>query len=480
MNKTFIRYALSCVIGIEGVFLILTSIIALIYHEDVFIPYFLTGLFSCLLGFLGYKKGSKSFVFYAKEGFIVVALGWIVMSLIGAFPIFITGEIPYFLDAVFEIVSGFTTTGSTICPDVEALSHCSNFWRCLTHWIGGMGVLVFILAILPMSGGYAVHIMKAESPGPVVSKLVSRVSDSAKILYLIYAVITAIECAILVIFGMPLFDAACAAFGTAGTGGFGIRNDSMASYSNSIQLIVTIFMILFGINFNVYFLALTKRFKDAIKSEEVRWYLAIVAIATLLISVNTFHQIGSLYESIHDAFFQVGSIITTTGFATVDFDMWPMFSKTILIMLMFCGACAGSTGGGIKVSRIAIAIKDAFNSIGSYIHPRRVKRIRFEGKVVQDETIYSIRSYICVYALIFMISMLIVSFNNFSFGTNFSAVAATFNNIGPGIDVVGPTSNFMMFNSVSKIVFIFDMLAGRLEIIPMLVLFSPATYKEKA
>ncbi len=474
MNRSFIRYALGIIIAIEGFLLLLCSLVALIYQEKVGIIYLITGIISLILGLLSYLFKPKNSVFYAREGFMIVAISWIVISLIGAIPLYLSGEIPSYLDAIFEIVSGFTTTGSTICPNVEGLSYTTNFWRCLTHWVGGMGILVFMLAILPGAGGHAMHIMKAESPGPEVSKLVSKVSSSAKILYIIYAGITVVEILLLIGHGMSVFDAVCTSFGTAGTGGFGIRNDSIAGYSPAIQMIVAIFMLVFGVNFNVYFLAISHKIKDAMKSEEARWYLIIVGIATLFIGINIFTSVASF----RDAFFQVSSIITTTGFATVDFDLWPMFSKTILIILMFIGACAGSTGGGLKVSRIVIMAKDAYSCVSTYMRPHHIKRIRFEGKAVSKDTLYSIRSYICIYLFIFLASLLIVSLDNFSFGTTFSAVAATLNNIGPGIDMVGPTSNFMMFGALSKVVLIFDMLAGRLELIPMLVLFHPAAYRD--
>ncbi|MDO4500381.1 MAG: TrkH family potassium uptake protein [Erysipelotrichaceae bacterium] len=479
MNKSFIRYIFSIVITVESLFLILVSGVSLIYHEPVFFEYFITGVIFLILGIIGYRKKFDSYVFFAKEGFITVAGAWILMSVIGAIPLFITGEIPNFIDAVFEVVSGFTTTGSTIVDDVTALTHASLFWRSFTHWIGGMGVLVFVLAIFPSAGGRAIHVMRAESPGPSVGKLVPKIKDTAIILYSIYAGLTLIEIICMKLCGMPWFDSITLSFATAGTGGFGILNESFISYSSSVQIVATIFMILFGINFNIYYLILIGKLKDAFKSTELKCYLGIIVIASLGIAINTFNMFGSIFEALKHSFFQVASIMTTTGFASYDFDLWPMYSKTILILLMFIGACAGSTGGGIKVSRIVIICQDLANTLRQYIHPRQVKVVRFEGKPVDKETVNSIRAYIAFYMVIYFVSLLLISVDNLDFTTNFAAVAATINNIGPGLNLVGPSCNFNCFDYFSKIVLIFDMLAGRLELIPLLILFAPFTYSKK-
>jgi trk system potassium uptake protein TrkH len=418
-------------------------------------------------------------VFYAKEGFVTVALSWIILSVMGALPFVINEEIPNFTDALFEIISGFTTTGASILSDVEALSHCSLIWRSFSHWIGGMGVLVFILAILPLAGGgHSMHLLRAESPGPSVGKLVPRLRSTAMILYGIYFFMTVIELIILLIAKMPLFDAICTAFGTAGTGGFGIKNDSMTSYSTLIQGIVTVFMILFGVNFNVYYLFLIKKPKEALKCEELRYYLGIIGFAILFITINIRGLFPSIFKAFHHAAFQVGSIITTTGFATEDFNIWPQASKTLLVIIMFIGACAGSTGGGIKVSRFALLLKTVGKELSHLIHPRSIKIIKFEGKKVEHDVIRSVNVFLITYVLIFAFSVLAICIDGLDLTTNFTAVAATLNNIGPGLELVGPTQNFSVFSSFSKYILMFDMLAGRLELFPMLILFTPATWKK--
>lgn len=396
----------------------------------------------------------------------------------GALPFIFSGSIPNPVDAIFETVSGFTTTGASILADVEILPHCVLIWRSFTHWIGGMGVLVFILSLLPLTGGYHMNLMKAESPGPSVSKLVPKVQSTAKILYGIYFVMTVIQIILLLLGGMPLFDSLCAAFGTAGTGGLGIKSDSMAGYSTYLQVVITIFMILFGINFNAYFLLITRKFAQAFKMEEVRYYLGIIAIAVLIITCNIYHMYGSVSESLQQAAFQVGSIITTTGYATTDFNLWPEISRTILVMLMFIGACAGSTGGGIKVSRILILCKTIRKELHIFLHPNAVKKIKMDGKVIPHEVLRSTNIFIIVYILIIAGSIFLIAFDDFDLITNFTAVTATFNNIGPGLELVGPIGNFGMFSWFSKIVLTFDMLAGRLEIFPLLLLFVRDTWKK--
>jgi trk system potassium uptake protein TrkH len=476
MNISIISYFVGWVLGIEGVLMILPCVIALIYREMTGIYFVIVMAVCLLLAFLLAHKKPKNTVFYAREGFVAVALSWIVLSLFGALPFYISGEIPSYTNALFETISGFTTTGASILEDVEALSKCMLMWRSFTHWIGGMGVLVFILAVLPMAGGYNMHIMRAESPGPSVGKLVPRVRTTAKILYIIYFVITMVEIVLLLGAGMPWFDSIAMSFGTAGTGGFGVLGDSCASYTFLQRNILTIFMILFGVNFNVYYLFLIRKPKDALSCEEMRVYLAIIFLSTLVIGWNARGCFISLGESLHHAAFTVASIITTTGFGSADFDLWPELSRAILVCLMFVGACAGSTGGGMKVSRWIIAVKSVSKELSTLIHPRTVKVIKFEGKPVEHSVLRSINTYIIAYALIYVVSLLLVCLDNFDMTTNFTAVAATFNNIGPGLALVGPTRNFNLFSNLSKFVLMFDMLAGRLEVFPMLLLFAPRTW----
>lgn len=481
MNIGIVRYFLGWVLNIEAFLMLLPCVTAVVYKDHTGI-YFLIVMIMCwFLGWLAVHRKPKNTVFYAREGFVTVALSWVLLSFFGALPFWISGEIPSLVDAVFETISGFTTTGASILNNVEGLSYSMLMWRSFTHWVGGMGVLVFLLAILPLAGGgYSMHIMRAESPGPSVGKLVPKVKATAKILYVIYFSMTVIQVVLLLVGGMPLFDALTTSFGTAGTGGFGIKNNSIAFYdSYYLQGVITVFMILFGINFNVYYLFLIKRPKEALKSEEVRTYLGIILVSTLLIAWNVRGYFPTIFDAVHHAAFQVGSIITTTGFSTVDFDQWPQFSKTILIWLMFIGACAGSTGGGMKVSRIIIWIKETKKELSSLIHPRSVKVMKLDGKSVEHNVVRSANAYFIVYMLIFAGSVLLVSLDEFDFNTTFTAVAATFNNIGPGMGGVGPMSNFSGLSVMSKLVLMFDMLAGRLEIFPMLLLFSPGTWRKQ-
>lgn len=479
MNISMILYFLGWVLKIEGILMILPCAIALIYQELSGLYFLGTGLFCVISGWLMSRKKPSDTVFYAKEGFVSVALSWIVLSIFGALPFYFSGEIPLFADALFEVISGFTTTGASVLSDVEVLSRCMVMWRSFTHWIGGMGVLVFILAVLPLAGGYNMHIMRAESPGPSVGKLVPRVKLTAKILYVIYFSMTVLQILILLASGMPWFDSLAMSFGTAGTGGFGILNSSCGSYTAFQQVILTIFMILFGINFNVYYLFLIKKPKDALHCEEMRGYLAIIAASILLIAWNIREYYPTILQAIRHSAFQVASIITTTGYSTADFDLWPSFSKTILVILMFVGACAGSTGGGIKVSRIAIAFKTVKKEMSSLIHPRSIKILKYEGKPIEHTVLRSINTYLITYMLIFACSVLLISLNEFDSTTNFTAVAATLNNIGPGLEKVGPTCNFGIYSPFSKYVLMFDMLAGRLELFPMLLLFSPRTWMKE-
>ena len=479
MNSSIIRFILGHVLRIEGLLLFLPAIVSGIYQEHEGLYYVTVAAICLLLGAFMTWKPPKSQVFYLKEGCIATALSWIILSFFECLPFYLSGEIPVFEDALFEVISGFTTTGSSILPNVEALSRCMLFWRSFTHWVGGMGVIVFMLAVLPLvGGGYNMHIMRAESPGPSVGKLVPKVRQTAKILYLLYFGITVVQILLLLISGMPLFDTLCLSFGTAGTGGFGILNDSIASYTYLQQSIITVFMILFGVNFNVYYLFWIRKPKDALCCEEARAYLGIIAVSILAIGFNIRHLFPSVMEAFHHAAFQVGTIITTTGYATTDFDRWPEFSRTILVCLMFCGACAGSTGGGMKVSRILIAVKQVKKELESLVHPQSIKILRLEGKKLEHNVIRSANGYFLAYALIFLVSLLLISLDQFDFTTNVTAVAATFNNIGPGLAKVGPTCNWSEFSAFSKYIFMFDMLAGRLEIFPMLLLFAPGTWKK--
>ena len=478
MNIEMISYILSWTVQVEGLFLILPIIISLFYKEVAGWPFLAVMAICLIIGFIGTRKKPQNMVFFAKEGFVVVALSWIIMSVIGALPFYLTGEIPSYVDALFETISGFTTTGASILNDVEALSHASLFWRSFTHWIGGMGVLVFILAILPLTGAYNMHIMKAESPGPSVGKLVPKVRNTAKILYEIYILITLIEILLLLAGGMPLFDALTLSFGTAGTGGFGIKNTSLADYTMYQQAVISIFMILFGINFGAYFLFLSKKFKQGFGMEEVRWYLIIISISTIYIAWDIRADFSNLFESFHHALFQVGSIITTTGYSTCDFNLWSSTSKTILVFLMFVGACAGSTGGGFKVSRIVIMAKTVKKEIAYYIHPRSIKKIQMDGRSIEHEVIRSVNVFLISYMMIFAVSVFIISFDHKDLITNFTSVLATMNNIGPGLGEVGPAANFANFSILSKFTMMFDMLVGRLEIFPMLILFAPQTWKK--
>lgn len=479
MNFPVVVYIISWILKFEAAFLLLPCLTGLIYKEyNEAAVYFGVALLCFLTGLLlGWKKPTRKEL-YTREGFASVALSWLIMSLFGALPFVFTGDIPNYIDALFETISGFTTTGASILTDVEALSRTSIFWRSFTHWVGGMGVFVFMMAILPLMGGSSFNLMKAESPGPSVDKLVPKIKDSAKILYQIYIGMTVLEIIILLICKMPLFDALTTTFGTVGTGGFGIMNDSLAGYSPTIQVVVTVFMILSGINFSVYFCILLGHFKQALAIEEVRWYLGIILASGAIITWNILSIYDNIWTALRHAFFQVGSIMTSTGFASADFDTWPELSKNILVILMFIGACAGSTGGGIKVARIVILFKAIKKELYMMIHPRMVKKIRMDGHALAHETLRSTNVFISVYLLILLMSTLLISVDEFGFTTNFTAVLATLNNIGPGLDMVGPTQNFSIFSPFSKCVLMFDMLAGRLELFPILILFLPACWKK--
>ena len=456
------------------------ALVGVVYKEQQFLSFLVCALIYIVLGVLATLKKPKNQVFYAKEGFVSVALSWFVLSIFGCVPFVINGDIPNFVDAFFETVSGFTTTGSSILNDVEALSHCSLFWRSFSHWIGGMGVLVFILSVLPLTGGSTMHLMRAESPGPQVGKVMPKIRDTATVLYVIYSVMTLVQIVILYLGKMPLFDAVTLTLGSAGTGGFAIKNTGLAEYNAFCQYVIAIFMLLFGVNFNVYFLAYKRHFKQALCVEEMRWYFVIVGASVLFITYNIRAMFPTLEEAFRQSLFQVSSIITTTGYATTDFDLWPMFSKCILIGLMFSGACAGSTGGGIKVSRIVILAKTVKDELMGIIHPKAVRRVRFENKVVDDATLRSIFVFFGAYALVFSGSLLLLCLDKYDFTTNFTAVLATINNIGPGLSNVGPVKNFGDYTQLSKLLLTFNMLAGRLEIFPVLVLINPKTWHSSA
>ena len=478
MNYKRILYVLGTVLALTGIFMLLPLVVGLIYHE--FYPTLMLALsaFICIaVGLPLTRLKARSSMFTIKDGYVTVALCWIVMSAAGALPFVFSGEIPNYLDALFEIVSGFTTTGASILTDVEAMSHCLLFWRSFSHWIGGMGVLVFILTLLPMAdNGSSFSLMQAESPGPVVSKLVPRLRASARSLYGIYFGISVLELILQAIGGMPLFDNLCLTFGSMGTGGFGVLNDSVAGYSPYLQWVIIIFMLLAGTNFGVYFLLLCRQGRAVLRMEEVRWYYAIVAGATLFISLDLLNY--GQFNSVREVLFQVASIITTTGYSTTDFALWPSFSKGILMLLMMLGACAGSTGGGMKVSRLVIYLKTGVQELRKLVRPREVRTIRMDGKKLDRAVVRGSLLFLVCYVIIFVLSLLIIQLENLDLETSFTAVAATLNNIGPGLSLVGPTANFSIMSPLSKVVLIFDMLAGRLEIFPILVLLAPQTWKK--
>ena len=478
MNYGIIKYIVGWTLILEAALMVPSAIVALIYGEAA-VWDFVETIGLCFLAGMALKlKKPGSQVFFTREGFVSVALSWVALSVMGGLPFVFSGAIKNPVDALFETVSGFTTTGASILSSVEDLPRSILFWRSFTHWIGGMGVLVFLLTLIPMSGGFHMNIMKAEISGPSVSRLVPKVRSTAKILYGIYIGMTVLEIILLLIGRMPLFDALTLSFGTAGTGGFGIRNDSIAGYSVYHQVIITIFMILFGVNFNAYFFILMGKARQAFQIEEVKGYLAIILVSALVITANIWQLYGSVAVAFQQAAFQVASIITTTGYATANFDLWPQVSRTILVMLMFVGACAGSTGGGIKVSRFLILIKTVRKELLQYLHPKSVKRIKMDGKAIEHEVVRSTNVFMVTYVLIFAFSILFLAFDNLDLVTNFTAVAATLNNIGPGLELVGPSANFAVFSDGAKLILIFDMLAGRLELFPLLLLFVRDTWKK--
>lgn len=478
MNGSIIRYVLGQVLKLEALLMLLPCIVALIYGEKSGIWFLISAALGLFIGCMATIRKPQSNVFYLKEGCVATALSWIVLSLLGCLPFWLSHEIPSFTDALFETISGFTTTGASILNDVESLPKCMLFWRSFTHWIGGMGVLVFLLAVIPMSGGSNINLMRAESPGPSVGKLVPKIRYTARILYYIYFGLTVLEAVFLICGKMPLFDAVNIAFSTAGTGGFGIQNDSIASCSAYQQWVITIFMILFGVNFNAYYLLLFRQFKKAFRMEEIRNYFLIIIAAVALIMVNIWDGTRSFFDALTQSAFQVASIISSTGFSTVDFDLWNSAAKTVLVFIMLVGACAGSTGGGLKVSRLTLALKTVHKELSSYIHPKSVKRLQMEGKPIEHDVLRSVNVYFITYTIVFAISMFLISFEGYDMTTNFTAVAAMIGNTGPGLSLVGPTRNFGFFCPFTKYVLMFDMLAGRLELFPLLILFHPTLWRQ--
>lgn len=474
-----IGFVIGRILVTEAALLALPLIVALLYGEAAY-PFLIPMALLVLIGLLlGVRRPART-ALYARDGLAIVALAWIAVSAFGALPFVISGDIPFYVDAFFETVSGFTTTGASILTEVESLSRGGLFWRSFTHWVGGMGVLVFVMAILPMSDGHGMHIMRAEVPGPTVGKLVSRMSDTAKILYGIYLALTLVEIVLLLAGGMPLFDACIHSFGSAGTGGFSCRNLSVGAYQNPyFDIVIGIFMLMFGVNFNLYYFLLIRRFRDVFHSEELRSYLLIVAAAVVAITVDIAHLYDSVSTSLCHAFFQVSSIITTTGYATTDFNAWPTFSKGILVVLMFIGACAGSTGGGIKVARVVILVKASYGDMRRMLHPNAVSTVRFEGKPLTDRNLRGVHLFLTVYILVFTVSFLLLSLEQFDLVTTFTALAACINNIGPGLELVGPMGNFSAFSPWSKLLLSFNMLVGRLEIFPMLLLCAPSIWKRR-
>jgi len=484
MNYKMMGRFIAQILSIEGIFMLPALGISLYCGEIAAIQGFLFTLAVIALSFVILTllcRGAPS-AFYAKEGLVCVGASWIVLSLTGCLPFYISREIPRFVDAFFEIVSGFTTTGASILPEVESLSRGILYWRSFSHWLGGMGVLVFLLALVPSGDrgtGFTMHLLRAESPGPNVGKLVPKMRTTAAILYIIYIVITLLNIVFLMLGGMSLFESVCHAFGTAGTGGFGVKNDSFASYSPYLQNVTTVFMILFGVNFSCYYLLLIKEWKNVFKDEELRLYFGIILCSIALIVCNTWGIYDTLEETIRHAAFQVGSIITTTGYATTDFDLWPSFSKTLLLCLMVVGASAGSTGGGLKVARVLLLIKGVRRNIRQMLNPRKVEVVRNNGSVVDEKILSNTNAYLSAYVVILFAVFAIISLDGFSTGTNISAVLACFNNIGPGLELVGPTCNYSAYSDLSKLALSWAMLAGRLEIFPVLVLFSRNIWRGK-
>ena len=477
MNYRMISNILGWLLVFESMFMAVPLLTAVIYQESTVWVFLGTAAFCLAAGVLITRKKPAKTTLYSREGFIIVALSWIILSLFGAVPFMLSGVIPSFVDALFEAVSGFSTTGATVINDVEIVPRSILMWRSFTHWVGGMGVLVFIMAFIPLSGGQNMHIMKAESPGPSVGKLVPHVKTTAMLLYTIYLVMTLAEFITLLIAGMDPFESLNTAFATAGTGGMGVRNTSMGEYAPHIQIIITVFMTLFAINFNTYFFLIHAKFREAFTTE-LLVFLGIAAASTVVIALNINRIYMDMGDSIRHSAFTVASIMSTTGFSTEDFNMWPELSRSLIVMLMFVGGCAGSTCGGIKVSRILILFKSMGKELELLVHPKQIKKIKIDGHTIEHEVVRSVNVYMVGYVLVFAVSMVVLSFDEMDLITNFTAVASAMNNVGPGLDLVGPASNFSVFSEPVKLVLIFDMLTGRLELFPILLLFSPATWKK--
>ncbi len=482
MNYAMVRYVLFKLLRVVGWLLVLPLIVALIYKEyDSAISFLVLVIICSVAGTVGALFKPKSRVIYAKEGFAITAVAWIGVSIMGAIPFVITGTIPNFIDAMFETVSGFTTTGGSILTSVEGIEKSVQFWRTFTHWVGGMGVLVFLIAVVPMADGYSMHLMRAESPGPVVGKIVPKVKDTAKILYLIYFGITVLETLALWASGLSLYEAMTITFSTVGTGGFAVTNSGIGGYSTLSQAIIILFMALCGVNFTVYYFLIHLKPKEAFAIDEVKYYFGTMFAAAALIAFNIYRAgvLDSAGMCFHHALFAVTSIMTTTGFGTLDFDQWPTFSRILLMALACIGACAGSTGGGFKFSRALIVIRNARNELNFLVHPKAVKRVYMDGHTVEGTTVKSVSAYLGLYVITFLVSTLLVSFDNFDFQTTVTSVIATLNNIGPGLGKVGPMGNYSEFSYLSKIVLMFDMLAGRLELLPIFIVLKPKTWKRK-
>ncbi len=476
MHYRMIGYVLGMLLVFEGLFFCVPILTAIVYGESAVWAFVAVAAICLALGGLMVWKKPTSTTLFARDGFVIAGLGWIVLSFFGALPFYISGEIPSFVDALFEAVSGFTTTGASVLSDVEALSNSMLMWRSFTHWVGGMGVLVFIMAFVPISGGQTMHIMKAESPGPSVSKLVPKVKTTAMVLYTLYLVLTLVMFVLLLFGGVNLFEALNIAFATAGTGGFAFKNSGMAEFNPYVQYVVSIGMLLFAINFGCYFMLLQKKWKEACNCE-LRTFLGIVAVTVTLICFNVRDQFATLEETFRHVLFTVASLISSTGFATVDYNVWPELSRTLLLMVMCIGACAGSTGGGFKVSRVIILFKSFRMELEQLIHPKQMKKVKMDGRPIEHEMVRSVSVYLVCFVLVFGVSMFVMAFDNLDLVTNFSAVLACLNNVGPGLEVAGPMSNYAVFSTPAKLVLIFDMLAGRLELFPILLLFTPSTWK---
>ena len=480
MNRRMIFYVIGQIINIEAALLLLPAAVSLYYKEECLTAFLITAGIALTVGLiLTLTSRPGNHLIYAKDGFVIVTLAWLAMSVIGALPFVISGEMSNYIDAFFETVSGFTTTGASVLTDVEKMSQGLLFWRSFTHWIGGMGVLVFVMAIIPNISDRSIHIIRAEMPGPIVGKLVPKLKNTAKILYLIYIVMTVLEVVFLLCGGMPLYDSMVHAFGTAGTGGFGIKASSLAGYSPYLQWVIAIFMLLFGINFNIYYLVLIRRFRSVFRSTEMWSYIGLVVLSVAAITVNIYPVSQSFSEALRLSAFQVSSVITTTGYATADFNLWPEMSKGILLFLMFIGGCAGSTAGGLKVSRVVILLKMIRRELNRMLHPRSVSVVKFEGKQVDEATLNSVSIYFVLYIICFCVIFFVLCFEPFDFATNFSATAACFNNVGPGFGAVGPAASYQGYSALSKTVLSIAMLLGRLEIFPLLLAFSPSTWAKK-